>query len=363
VSLLREAALRAGCEVILGLADVQETHGAYPVDQVYGYWRQGWYADYDEDDDEHAGPGDGEPEYEIQELIDSVIALTHWTGPDGAGLEATSLSLHETEVCASTASGDLTPYAQQYEGYMGNWGNTLDRWYQRAALVVWPREQAFANRAETSPAWALDELAAMAAAGDADGARAAAATLAPFWNGEFRGDPAHAGVKASGLLRTALRVADAVADAATAAMLLRPFRVGNLTDAHVKPFAKLADHYGQEWTSQQLRTLFGGDEPTWAHDGREVQQWAAERLTGLCAGCVLPAEPAQQPRSGCSTWRGNGSAKTSAQRSRCRRPATGTASSATWASRSPPCWQPPPRSGRPGRATPLPITSGNRTRR
>ena len=85
VSLLREAAVRAGCEVILGLADVQETHGAYPVDQVYGYWRQGWYADYDEDDDEHAGLGDGEPEYEIQELIDSVIALTHWTGPDGTG--------------------------------------------------------------------------------------------------------------------------------------------------------------------------------------------------------------------------------------------------------------------------------------
>jgi predicted 2-oxoglutarate/Fe(II)-dependent dioxygenase YbiX len=284
VSLLREAAVGAGCEAILALADVQETHGAYPVDQVHGYWRRGWYADYDEDDDEHAEPSDGEPEYEIQELIDSAIALTHWTGPDGTGLEETSLFLNNTEVCASTASGDLQPYAQQYEGYMGNWGNTLDRWYHRAAVVVWPREQAFANRAETSPAWALDELAAMAAAGDAVGARVAAATLAPFWNGVFRGDPAHAGVTATGLLGTALRVADAVADAATAAMLLRPFRVGNLTDAHVKPFAKLADHYGQEWTAEQLRTLFGGDEPTWAYDGREVPPWAAERLTGVCAG-------------------------------------------------------------------------------
>ena len=54
---------------------------------------------------------------------------------------------------------------------MGNWGNTLDRWYHRAAVVVWPRDQAFANRAETSPAWALDELAAMASAGDAPGAQ------------------------------------------------------------------------------------------------------------------------------------------------------------------------------------------------
>jgi hypothetical protein len=57
---------------------------------------------------------------------------------------------------------------------MGNYGNTLDRWYHRAAVIVWPREQAFANRAETSPSWALDKIAAMASAGDVPGARTAA---------------------------------------------------------------------------------------------------------------------------------------------------------------------------------------------
>ena len=112
---------------------------------------------------------------------------------------------------------------------MGNWGNTLDRWYHRAAVVVWPREQAFANRAETSPAWALDELAAMASAGEMSGARAAAATLAPFWDGALRARTPEDGSRISGLLGKALRAADAVADAATAAMLLRPFRVENLT--------------------------------------------------------------------------------------------------------------------------------------
>jgi hypothetical protein len=84
----------------------------------------------------------------------------------------------DQEVCTSTPSGALEPYSSEYEGYMGNWGNTLDRWYHRAAVIVWPREQAFANRAETSPAWALGELAAMAAAGDVPGARAAAAAPA-----------------------------------------------------------------------------------------------------------------------------------------------------------------------------------------
>ena len=159
---------------------------------------RGWYDDYDEDDDEYSGgASDSEREYDIQELVDSEVTLTHWTGPDGTRLEETSLSVDGDEVCASTQTGDLEPYSSEYEGYMGNWGNTLDRWYHRAAVVVWPRDQAFANRAETSPAWALDELAAMASAGDVPGAQAAAATLAPFWDGALR-DP-DTGGKGQGL--------------------------------------------------------------------------------------------------------------------------------------------------------------------
>src|SRR5690349_1042617 len=61
-------------------------------------------------------------------------------------------------------------------------GNTLDRWYRRAAIVVWPRRWAFAVRAQASPGWALDRLADLVRAGDVAGARDAAATLASFWS-------------------------------------------------------------------------------------------------------------------------------------------------------------------------------------
>jgi len=283
--LLRDATDKAGCEAVLALADVQETHGACPADEAYGYWRRRWYDDYDEDDDEGSSTSDGEPEYQIQELVSSEITLTHWTGPDGIRLEETFLHVRDAEVCASTPSDDLTPYSQQYEGYMGNWGNTLDRWYHRAAVVVWPRTQAFANRAETSPAWALDELAAMASSGDVPGAREAAATLAPFWDGALRDQAAQQkqSSKTSGLLGKALRAAEAVADGATAAMLLRPFRVESLAAAHVQSFAKIADGYGQQWTADLRRTWFGADQPGWEYGaGREVPQWAADRLPGLC---------------------------------------------------------------------------------
>ena len=286
VSLLRAAADRAGCEAVLALADIRETHDAYPADEVYGYRRRRWHDAYDYyEDDEYSGASDDEREYEIQDLVDSEIALTHWTGPDGARLEETSLSLCDAEVCASTRSGDLQPYSQQYEGYMGNWGNTLDRWYHRAAVVVWPREQAFANRAETSPAWALDQIAAMASSADMAGARAAATTLAPFWDVALRGQTAQQkqGGTTSGLLRKTLLAAQAVADAAIAAMLLSPFRIDSLAGAHVKSLAKTAERYGEQWTAELLRTWFGGDQPGWAFAaGPDVPQWAPDRLPGLC---------------------------------------------------------------------------------
>ena len=274
VALLRTAADQAACEAVLALADVKTTHSAFPADESYGYGRRrDWYDEYGDDDDEQSG---SEGEYEIQEIIDSEVTLTHWTGPDGTRLEETSLFAGQDQVCASTPEGGLEPYSSEYEGYMGNWGNTLDRWYHRAAVVVWPRDQAFANRAETSPAWALGELTAMASAGDVLGAQAAAATLAPFWDRALRAGTAE-------LVGKALRAADAVADAGTAAMLLHPFRIENLTRADVGSFGKIVGKYGPQWTADLLRTWFGGDQPAWTYGGgAERPQWVADRLPGVC---------------------------------------------------------------------------------
>ena len=286
VALLRTAADKAGCEAVLALADVKTTHGAFPADEAYGYGRRrDWYDDYDDDDD---GASGSEREYEIQELINSEVTLTHWTGPDGTRLEETSLFADGDQVCASTPEGDLEPYSSEYEGYMGNWGNTLDRWYHRAAVVVWPRDQAFANRAETSPAWALDELAAVASAGDVSGAQAAAATLAPFWDRALRARTADF----PELFGKALRATDAVADAGTAAMLLRPFRIENLTGADVDSFGKIAGRYGPQWTADLLRTWFGEGQPAWAYGGgTERPQWVADQLPGVCEGLHVRGGP------------------------------------------------------------------------
>src|SRR5262249_44956223 len=184
----------------------------------------------DDDDDENEDDGYRDPdaapgEFQLNGLIDDEITLGWWTGPDGADGEPISLHVPDHEVCATTPNADLEPYQSEYEGYMGNYGNTLDRWYRRGGGVrpapgpaAPPRDRAFAARAEAGSQWALRELRDRIEAGDLDGARAAAESLAPFWKMTV----AQAG---AGLLGAALDVAAGLGAAGTAAMLLAPFRV------------------------------------------------------------------------------------------------------------------------------------------
>jgi hypothetical protein len=86
------------------------------------------------------------------------------------------------------------------------------------------------------------------------------------------------------LLRTAAGQADCETILATAAMLLRPFRIEDLGRESVEPFGTIAGRYGQPWTAELLRTWFDGHQPAWAYDGGQRRpQWVADQLPGRCA--------------------------------------------------------------------------------
>jgi hypothetical protein len=283
VSLLRAAASEAGCETVLALADIRTQHGASAFDP-YDYpsrWRQN---DYGDDEDDEDAPDSELRNLTIHGLIDSEVALTHWTGPGSARLEETSLSVAAGEVCAATPTDVLKPSDSQYEGYMGNYGNTLDRWYHRAAVVVWPKALAFPNRAEPAPVWALQQLTTMASDGDLPAARAAAATLTPSWDNTVCGRrlPADQG-GISELFGGALRAGLAVADPATAMMLVRPFCVEDLTIVEVNSLLELITRYGQTWTTELLATWSDPDRRIRPYGGWERPQWMADWLPSVCA--------------------------------------------------------------------------------
>ncbi|MGF1664614.1 MAG: 2OG-Fe(II) oxygenase [Kineosporiaceae bacterium] len=265
-TLLRAAADHAGFTAVLALTEIQETWEAAEPDHGHRTSRPYWdglaveddadgqdgddgYDGYDGDDGD-----DGDDGYEVDQLLDSSIRLTLWTDDVGTDEAEIALGVDAAEVCAATPSSDLRPYESQYEGYMGNYGNTVDRWYRRAAVVLWPQERDFTNRAEVSPSWAMAELAHLARAADPAVARDAARTLAPFWDAAVRGVG-----RRGELLTETLPAAVAVDDPPTALMLLRPFPIETLRSSHAALLAELAAHYGEPWVAGDVLRPWSGD--------------------------------------------------------------------------------------------------------
>ena len=265
-AMLRAAADRCDCDTALALAAVRETW-----DCQDDYWDGGGYGDTDM----------GSPQRE--ELIESVVTLESCV--DSSSRPAASLvaAVDDDEVCATTPSGQLEPYDSEYEGYMGNYGNTMDRWYRRAAVVVWPRSRAFAVHAEASARWALSTLAEQLAADDPDRARRSARALEPFWDNTF-GDNQTAVV-----VTTALRVATRLDDARSASMLLRPIRVESLTADHASDLVALAGHYGDEWADALLGAWCADTRPYDYPADERRRLWTAQTLIPLCEG-LRPAD-------------------------------------------------------------------------
>ncbi|MGH3492669.1 MAG: 2OG-Fe(II) oxygenase, partial [Sciscionella sp.] len=145
-----------------------------------------------------------------------------------------------------------------YEGYMGNWGNTMDRWYRRGAVVFWPRRNDFAVRAAASPMWSLRTLTAHLRAGRLAQAQEFAATLDSFWGqvvtrilpGPSRSDAAVRAHRA--LFGRALEVASGLGDPDLALTLLRPFSAATVSSGHASVLARLGQHYGESWVGVLL---------------------------------------------------------------------------------------------------------------
>ena len=240
---LRQAAELYDCEIVLALAEIHESWSCHEPYDAGGWHRRhrGWRRDrgggWVEDNPRVENPDD----YELEELLASEIELTHWIDSSGEELAALTGRVGREEVGMSTPSKALAAYASEYEGYMGNYGNTMDRWYRRAAIVMWPQSRAFAVRSEASPAWALETLDQRLQAGDLDWARARAENLKTFWS------RVAAEEKQKGFFGRALAVADALQDEGLAAFLLEPFRIQALTPPAVPAWVALSRRYGQEW--------------------------------------------------------------------------------------------------------------------
>src|SRR5439155_20568233 len=76
-------------------------------------------------------------EQAMVEVYETRLTADHWTDREGKDLPIGKLSVEEDEVLDPESLKDVVP-EEQYEGYTGNEGMTLERWYRHAAIVLWP---------------------------------------------------------------------------------------------------------------------------------------------------------------------------------------------------------------------------------
>jgi hypothetical protein len=268
---LLEVARRLDCEILLALADVHEVWGCEEEDGHgrYGSFRTSrWstpygYPEHDADDreedeeyqkDEGGGFAGGSKDTPpLTELQDWSVELRHFVDPRGRSKPGASRP-RDAEIIYTKASVRMRPFQSQHEGYMGNWGNTVERWYHRAAVVLWRREHTFVIRARMSASWAIAEISKSISLGRADDARHKAERVLPFWS-------AVAAPEANReLFGKTLRIAPALAQPTLAAALTAPFRIEHLTVESAPSLVAATERYGAAWFIEALARWSPSDE-------------------------------------------------------------------------------------------------------
>ncbi len=148
--MLAEAASQAGCKAFLGLLTFWESGSAeddYDFGYGYGsrrrrYWEEEPDEDESEDEDEDGDDASIQGRYTMEEVFDSSLTIDRLSDRDGQTLPIGELPVTEDEVLDTDALQNVKP-EEQYEGYTGNEGMTLERWYRHAAILIWPERRHF----------------------------------------------------------------------------------------------------------------------------------------------------------------------------------------------------------------------------
>lgn len=126
--LLREAANKAGCVAHIGELTYWEQGLG---EEVYGRARRGrWHTE----PDTISGAG-----YIMHEIYETSLTAKLWIFDEGQRIPFGELPIDEDEVIPLGSLTEVKP-EEQFEGYMGNYGDTLERWYRHAAVVLWPKK-------------------------------------------------------------------------------------------------------------------------------------------------------------------------------------------------------------------------------
>lgn len=263
VAALRAAAEALGLTVHLALAEVHEQWTATADGDGRRYGRGDW-------DD----PSDPEPD----ELIERGIVLNHWIDADDRQLRRDELPVGEADTASFSDTDESFLVNQEYEGYMGNYGETLDYWYRRAALVIQTPVAEQAGRFVSDFDAALADALALARQGRGDElvARLHSATKALDAQRRQRG---------RALFAPYSKLAATLPDADLARGLMEEFDWVEFQGADARALARLSSRRGEAWTADLI------DAWTRPTDHWHRPSWHVGESSGADSGDARPPWP------------------------------------------------------------------------
>lgn len=85
----------------------------------------------------------GRGEIEIGEIYEDELSGSEWADIHGKKQPIGTIGFALSAIVSTEPLDSWKPTSEEYEGYTGNAGNTLDRWYHRSAIVLWHRDHHF----------------------------------------------------------------------------------------------------------------------------------------------------------------------------------------------------------------------------
>ncbi len=162
--ILLDAAEKAECDAYLALVTLWQNGSAEGGYDDYGYGSRRRYLHREYDDDEQDDTvAAGDSKYTMGEIYDYSLTANHWSNRDGKKVSFGKIPMEENEIVPPDALTDTDPNREDFEGYTGNAGMTLERWYHRAAIVLWPQSHQFQVWCEAGTDAAIAGLCQMVA--------------------------------------------------------------------------------------------------------------------------------------------------------------------------------------------------------
>jgi hypothetical protein len=127
-----------------------------------GTWGHSWhrsrrtYRSYGDDDES------GDSDAEMGEVYEEELSLDYWLDSNGRKRPLGKIRLAEEEILGCESKEDW-PCEQEIREATGNEGVTMERWYRRSVIVVWPRDRYFRILASEGQATAIPALKEMIA--------------------------------------------------------------------------------------------------------------------------------------------------------------------------------------------------------